>query len=198
MATTYCLATRKFCNSFPLARSNRRTAPSELPDANFVPVFTPLHKPNDTPGWVLAKEVTLSQTPYAIDINLTSHTLVLSNAGQEVLSTKVIIGAPQSPTPTGRFYLTDPVNCNTMSVPGYPVAKCKKVYGAFAIGTSGLSDALDSFSGTVPQIAIHGMNLPESELGKDLSNGCVRVPNAIILQLAKLTPLLGIPVTITA
>jgi lipoprotein-anchoring transpeptidase ErfK/SrfK len=164
----------------------------------FLPVLAPLHKPNDTPGWVLAKQVTLSSTSYSIDITLSTHTLVLKNAGQEVLSTKVIIGAPQSPTPTGHFYLIDPVNCNKMSVPGYPLAKCRQVYGAFAIGTSGLSDVLDSFSGTVPQIAIHGMNLPPSELGKDLSNGCVRIPNDVILQIAKITPLLGTPVTISA
>lgn len=168
------------------------------PPAGFVAVLVPLHKPNDTAGWVKAADVTLSQTSYAIDVSLSEHTLVLRNAGTVVLSTQVIIGAPESPTPTGRFFLTDPVNCNTMSVPGYPLAKCGTAYGAFAIGTSGLSEKLDSFLGTVPQIAIHGTALPASELGKDLSNGCVRMPNEIILQIAKITPLLGTPVTISA
>lgn len=165
---------------------------------DWVRVLVPFRKPNATPGWVRASHVTLSTTPYEISISLSQHRLVLLNAGQEVLSTTVIIGAPTSPTPTGRFYLTDPVNCNTLSVPGYPVGRCSGAYGAFAIGTSGLSEVLDSFNGTMPQIAIHGTSLPDTELGKDLSNGCVRMRNDVILEIAKIAPLLGTPVTITA
>jgi lipoprotein-anchoring transpeptidase ErfK/SrfK len=167
------------------------------PVSGWVSVTVPLHKPNDTTGWVQASDVTLSQTSYTIDISLSQHTLVLRNAGQPVLTTQIIIGAPQSPTPTGRFFLTDPINCNTISVPGYPLGQCSPVYGAFAIGTSGLSDVLDSFDGTIPQIALHGTDLPASQLGTDQSNGCVRMPNDIITQIARLTPLLGTPVTIT-
>jgi lipoprotein-anchoring transpeptidase ErfK/SrfK len=164
----------------------------------WVPVVVPLHKPNDTPGWVAASDVTLSETPSAVTISLSQHTLVLLNAGHPVLSTRVIIGASNTRTPTGTFYLTDPVNCNKVSVPGYPVVRCTGTYGAFAIGTSGLSETLDSFDGTIPQIALHGTDLPATELGKDLSNGCVRMPNDIIVQIARLTPLLGTPITITA
>jgi lipoprotein-anchoring transpeptidase ErfK/SrfK len=167
------------------------------PVSGWVPVTVPLHKPNDTTGWVQASDVTLTQTNYAIDISLSHHTLVLLNAGQSVLTTQIIIGASKSPTPTGLFFLTDPINCNTISVPGYPLGQCSPVYGAFAIGTSGLSDVLDSFDGTIPQIALHGTDLPASQLGTDQSNGCVRMPNDVITQIAKLTPLLGTPVTIT-
>lgn len=173
--------------------------PSEAADpAGWVRVIVPLRKPNGTPGWVRASDVTLSTTTYAINISLSQHTLVLLNAGQPVLSTQVIVGAPTSATPTGRFILTDPVNCNQLSVPGYPLGRCSGAYGAFAIGMSGLSEVLDSFDGTIPQIAIHGTSLPASELGKDLSNGCVRMPNDVILEIAKITPLLGTPVVITA
>jgi lipoprotein-anchoring transpeptidase ErfK/SrfK len=168
------------------------------PVSGWVLVTVPLHRPNDTEGWVQESDVTLTQTSYAINISLSQHTLVLLNAGHPVLSTQIIIGAPQTPTPTGRFFLTDPINCNTVSVPGYPVAQCSSVYGAFAIGTSGLSDALDSFDGTIPQIALHGTDLPVSQLGTNQSNGCVRMPNDMIIQIARITPLLGTPVTITA
>jgi lipoprotein-anchoring transpeptidase ErfK/SrfK len=82
-------------------------------------------------------------------------------------------------------------------VPGYPTGRCSGAYGAFAIGTSALSEQLDSFQGTIPQIALHGTDLPATELGKDLSNGCIRMPNEMILQIAAITPLLGTPVTIT-
>jgi lipoprotein-anchoring transpeptidase ErfK/SrfK len=167
-----------------------------LGPAGWVPVTVPLQKPNGTPGWVKADQVTMSQTPYKIVIFLGKHVLELQKDGEVVLSTKVIIGAPGSVTPTGRFYLTDPLNCNKESVPGYPTGSCSGAYGAFAIGTSGLSEQLDSFQGTIPQIALHGTDLPASELGKDLSNGCIRMPNDIILQIAAITPLLGTPVTI--
>lgn len=168
-----------------------------LGPADWVPVTVPLVKPNSTPGWVRAADVTTSVTPYKIVIHLGQHTLELLQNGEPILETKVIIGAPGSVTPTGRFYVTDPLNCNKESVPGYPTGSCSGAYGVFAIGTSGLSEQLDSFQGTIPQIALHGTDLPASELGKDLSNGCIRMPNEIILQIAAITPLLGTPVTIT-
>jgi lipoprotein-anchoring transpeptidase ErfK/SrfK len=160
-------------------------------------VLVPLEKPNQQVGWVQGSDVTLSQTTYLIRVSLSEHSLVLLNSGQEVLRTPVIIGTAETPTPTGRFYVTDPVNCNQSQVPQFPVAQCSGAYGAFALGTSGLSETLDSFQGTIPQIALHGTNLPDSELGKDLSNGCVRMPNAIVLQIAQTVPI-GTPVYITA
>ena len=164
----------------------------------WVPVLIPFQKPNSTLGWVPAEEVALTETTYEIEISISRHELVMLNAGEPVLSTAVILGTPETPTPLGRFYVTDPLNCNTESVPGYPIAQCSSAYGAFAIGISGLSEALDSFDGTIPQIAVHGTDLPPTELGKDLSNGCVRIPNDVVLQMAQTTPLLGVPVTITA
>ena len=164
----------------------------------WVPVLIPFQKPNSTVGWVPAAEVTLSETTYEIEISLSRHELVLLNAGAPVLSTTVILGTPETPTPPGRFYVTDPLNCNVETVPGYPVAECSSAYGAFAIGVSGLSEVLDSFDGTIPQLAVHGTDLPPTELGKDLSNGCVRIPDDVVLQIARTVPLLGVPVTVTA
>lgn len=166
--------------------------------AGWLPVLVPLHKPNGTPGFVQQADVTVTQTPYVIEVNLTSHTLVVKQSGTPIMSTQVIIGTPTTKTPTGVFSLTDPLNCNTVAVPGYPLAKCSSVYGAIAIGTSGLSNDLSSFDGTIPQIALHGTDLPASDLGMNLSNGCVRMPNAAITAIAKLQPLLGTPVFITA
>ncbi len=164
----------------------------------WVPVLVPFHKPNSTVGWASADEVTLAETTYEIRISLSRHELVFLNSGEPVLSTSVILGTSETPTPPGRFYVTDPLNCGVEGAPGYPVSVCDEAYGAFAIGISGLSEALDSFKGTIPQLAVHGTNLPGTELGKDLSNGCVRIPNDIVLAIARATPLLGVPVTITA
>ena len=85
------------------------------------------------------------------------------------------------------FYVTDPVDLQ--SQPNGP-------YGAFALGLSGYSNVLPSFDGGPPQIAVHGTPYAD-QVGQDLSNGCVRVPSPIILQIAKVVPL-GTPVTIEA
>jgi lipoprotein-anchoring transpeptidase ErfK/SrfK len=174
------------------------TATTGRVPAGWLPVLVPLHKPNGTPGFVPLADVTETYTPYVIEVSLSQHMLTVKRAGVPIMSTKVIIGTPNTKTPTGVFSITDPLNCNTTSVPGYPLAKCSSVYGALAIGTSGLSNDLSSFDGTIPQIALHGTDLPDSDLGQDLSNGCVRMPNAAITAIAKLQPLIGTPVFITA
>jgi lipoprotein-anchoring transpeptidase ErfK/SrfK len=55
---------------------------------------------------------------------------------------------------------------------------------------------LTSFKGGPGQLAVHGTN-NAGEVGSNISNGCVRVPNDIILQLALQAPL-GTPVNIVA
>ena len=173
----------------------QRPESSVPPD--WLPVTVPLKKPNNTPGWIKKSDVTVTPTSYEIRVHLFFHTVDLVLNDKVVFSTKAILGTPETPTPTGTFYVTDPVNCNTESVPGYPVGQCSGAYGVFAIGTSALSEKLDSFAGTIPQIALHGTNLPDTELGKNLSNGCIRLPNDAILKIAKIVPLLGTPVIIT-
>ena len=69
-------------------------------------------------------------------------------------------------------------------------------YGAYALGISGYSEVLLSFQGGPGQLAVHGTANP-SDLGADISNGCVRVANDVILEIAKRVPL-GTPVTIEA
>ena len=95
------------------------------------------------------------------------------------------IGAKDYPTPTGTYYITDPVDLR--ADPSGP-------YGAYALGLSGHSDVLTEFAGSDGQIAIHGTPNP-SDIGKDVSHGCVRVTNDTILKLSTLP--LGTPVVIT-
>lgn len=53
-----------------------------------------------------------------------------------------------------------------------------------------------SFNGGPGQIAVHGTPYAD-QIGQDLSNGCVRIPDPFILMIAKTVPV-GTPVTITA
>lgn len=144
-------------------------------------------RPNGSQGWVRATDVTMSTTEYQMKIVLSSHHLTLMKAGVPVLSTAVVIGKNETPTPTGLFYVTDPVDLQ--AAPNGP-------YGAFALGLSGFSNVLQSFNGGPGQIAVHGTPFAD-QVGQDLSNGCVLIPNALILQVAKTVPL-GTPVSITA
>ena len=143
-------------------------------------------RPNQSEGWIRESDVTLSGNPYSITVNLANHELVFFKDGQEILRSAIVGGAPRTPTPLGKYYITDPVDLR--SAPG-------GVYGAYALGLSGYSEVLFEFNGGPGQIAIHGTNSPEL-LGQDVSNGCIRVPNDVILEIALQAPL-GTPVQIS-
>jgi lipoprotein-anchoring transpeptidase ErfK/SrfK len=90
-----------------------------------------------------------------------------------------------TPTPTGRYYLTD------LLAPRNPAG----FYGPYAFGLSAHSPVYTAFAGGDGQVGIHGTDQPEL-LGRDVSHGCLRVANDVIRRLAKLVPL-GTPVLIS-
>ena len=163
-----------------------RTLLATAAQPGWLQVLLPI-RPNGSQGWVRASDVGVTTTDYKIHIVLSTHHLTLTKAGSPVLDTAVVLGKSQTPTPTGSFYVTDPVDLQ---------AQPNGAYGAFALGLSGFSDVLTSFDGGPGQIAVHGTPYPD-QVGQNLSNGCVRIPNPMILQIAKLVPL-GTPVTISA
>jgi lipoprotein-anchoring transpeptidase ErfK/SrfK len=94
-------------------------------------------------------------------------------------------GSSATPTPTGRFVVTDRVD--------FPAGS---VYGTFALGLS--AHQLHQLPAGWPggnQIAIHGTNDPGS-IGSSASLGCVRV-GAAALALLKRTVPLGAPVVVS-
>jgi lipoprotein-anchoring transpeptidase ErfK/SrfK len=146
-------------------------------------------RPNGASGWIKASDVTLGTSDYEIRIELGAHKLTLLKLGQPVLDSGVVIGADKTPTPPGKFYVTDPLDLHSQPNAGY---------GVFALGISGYSDVLTSFKGGPGQLAVHGTSNP-GQVGQNISNGCgcVRVPNDIIEQIAAQATL-GTPVTIVA
>ena len=143
-------------------------------------------RPNGTPGYVAAADVTLSTTDYRLDLRLGTRTLTLYQGTTALLSTPVVIGKPETQTPTGRFYITDKV---TQDNP-------QGAYGPIAMATNAYSEQIDEFDNGVPVIALHGTNRPEL-VGQTVSNGCIRVPNEQILKIASLIPT-GTPIDIAA
>ncbi len=150
---------------------------------DFIRVLLPL-RPNGSIGWVRASDVTLDRMPYRVIINESVNTLTVEGQDGVVLSTKVALGTNNTPTPTGLFYVKEIV----------PQANPNGGLGPIALGLSGLSEELRTYSGGFGRVAIHGTNAP-GKIGTDVSHGCVRIDNPTILRLAKLLPL-GTPVEI--
>jgi lipoprotein-anchoring transpeptidase ErfK/SrfK len=143
-------------------------------------------RPNGTEGWVQASDVTLGETDFHIRLNLAERRLRLFRGNDQVMETQVVIGKDATYTPTGRFFVTDKV----------PQSNPAGAYGPIALPTSAYSEQIDEFDNGVPVIAMHGTNRPEL-VGQNVSNGCIRMPNDKITQLADLVPQ-GTPIDISA
>ena len=142
-------------------------------------------RPNNSTGWVKTSDVLVSAPlEWRVRVSLADHHLWLLHNGVVDFDTGVAIGTAQYPTPTGLFYVTDPIDLHDQPNLGY---------GVFALGLSGHSDVLTEFGGGDGQIAIHGTNNP-GDIGNDVSHGCVRVTNDAIERLSQLP--LGTPVQI--
>ena len=143
-------------------------------------------RPNDATGWIKAADVTESDPlQYQIKVSLADHKLTLLKNGVVQFDTPAATGTGDTPTPTGTFYYTDPLDLHSQPGTGY---------GVFAIGLSGHSNVLQTFAGGDGQIAVHGTD-DTGTIGQSVSHGCVRVPNEIIMKLSTLP--LGTPVVIT-
>ena len=102
--------------SYGLPRTMLITAQKPGWDQVLLPI-----RPNDTQGWIQQADVTQSETTYKITVDLNSHHLWFTNAGKPVLDTPVVIGNTSTPTPTGIFYVTDPVNLQSNPNTAYGV-----------------------------------------------------------------------------
>lgn len=141
-------------------------------------------RPNGSTGWIREADVTLATNPYRLDVDLEAFALTIEREGEVVLEAEIGYGAQDTPTPGGRYYLIE------LLQPPDPTG----VYGTFAYGLSGFSDVHLDFAGGEGVIGIHGTNQPDS-IGQTVSNGCIRVHNDVISEMATFLPL-GTPVTI--
>jgi lipoprotein-anchoring transpeptidase ErfK/SrfK len=128
-------------------------------------------RPNGVTAWVPAGQVTVEKVSTRIVVDLSQKSVTLYKAGKRILSSTAAIGAPATPTPTGRFYV------NQRLIP----ADKRGPFGPGAVGVSAFSDVLTGWTQGGP-IAIHGTNAPWS-IGKAVSNGCIRLPNAVLRKL---------------
>jgi lipoprotein-anchoring transpeptidase ErfK/SrfK len=145
-------------------------------------------RPNETTGWIPADATQLRATPWRIRISLGNRTVTLLDAGVAINTSRAVIGAPATPTPTGLFAVSERIR--------QPDAQAFD--GSWVLLLTAFSRTLLHFGGGPGQIAIHGRGDGSlaDPLGSAASHGCVRIPNIAVDELARVA-LEGTPVQIT-
>jgi lipoprotein-anchoring transpeptidase ErfK/SrfK len=152
------------------------------PDGRFGELAVPYSASGAT-GWIPLRGLQQRSTSLLVDVDLSRHRLVVERRGQVLFGTRAAIGSPSSPTPTGRYFVTDRVP--------FPSGGA---LGTYAFGISGIQPNLPAGWSGGNQLAIHGTNDPSS-IGRSVSAGCVRVPAGVLRRLIPLLRL-GTPVVI--
>lgn len=165
--------------------------PSVLPVIGTAPGWVEVRlaqRPNGSVAWLPAKDVTISNTPFRIVINLATTHLELYDHGRLALSVPAGVGTPDDPTPTGEFFVAfaeQPPQPN----PGY---------GPFILVTSAHSPAISDWEGSGDAIiGIHGPLGEDTEIGSTgarISHGCIRLHDAALVRLSEVPP--GTPIDI--
>jgi hypothetical protein len=139
--------------------------------------------PNNSTGWVPAVLLgRLRSVRTHLVVDRRRYRATLFRSGRPIFVTRIGVGRPQSPTPSGQFYVRDLV-----------LGFHNPFYGPAAFGTSARSAVLTDWPAG-GYIGIHGTNEPGILPGR-VSHGCIRVPNGAIERLVRLMPV-GTPVTI--
>jgi lipoprotein-anchoring transpeptidase ErfK/SrfK len=137
-------------------------------------------RPNNTTGWVSARQLELRHVANRILINIGKRRLQVLRGNHVLYQTTVAVGRPGMETPVGHYYV---------QVRFHPD---DTFLGVFAFETSAYSRLTDWPGGGV--VGIHGTSMPQL-LGQAVSHGCVRMSNEAALVLKRLVPV-GTPITI--
>lgn len=129
-------------------------------------------------GWVETSDFTWSKSNHYVQVNIGNNTVTVWD-GDEVIvdSIAVVTGDVRRETPIASTYVDE-------IMPGPSSA-----YGPWLLSLGVFSDAINTFgsAGGLPKVALHGTNRPDL-LGQYASNGCIRLPNDIIADLAGRVP----------
>jgi L,D-transpeptidase-like protein len=137
-------------------------------------------------GWVDAQAGGLryATTRLELDVDLSARTMELRRGSAVLRRVLVGIGRPGSPTPTGRFAVTDKLDGAAYS----------SYYGCCILALSATQPDLPAGWSGGNRIAIHGTPSP-GDFGRAVSAGCVHAPDATLRYLMRVVPL-GTPVVI--
>lgn len=141
---------------------------------------------NGRVGWIDARagDLRYAQTRLEVVVDLSQRQLVVQRGSTVLRRVRVGIGRPGSPTPTGRFALTD-----KLSGPAYSA-----FYGCCILALTATQPNLPAGWTGGDRIAIHGTP-SASDFGRAVSAGCVHAPDDALRYLMRTVPL-GTPVVI--
>jgi hypothetical protein len=137
------------------------------------------------PVWIPAADAALAAEPWSLVADLSDRTLTLRHDGRVRGRWTVSIGAPATPTPTGRFGVTDLL----AESPG-------SAYGCCILALSGHQDRFRPGWDGGTRLAVHGTPHPET-IGRADTNGCLHLGARALRRLLRVVPL-GATVTIRA
>lgn len=124
-------------------------------------------------GWVRAQPLRLLRRPVRLEVDLSRRELVVRDAHGIRRRMSVAIGAPATPTPTGRFYVTDKLRG----------ADFGSYYGCCILALSGRQPRLPQGWSGGDRLAIHGS--PTPTWGHAVSNGCLHADEADLRYLMR-------------
>jgi lipoprotein-anchoring transpeptidase ErfK/SrfK len=144
-------------------------------------------RPNRATGWIFTGGTTgsglvIARSAYLVRIQVGARTLSVDADGSSLGTWTVAVGAPGTPTPTGRTFLL------ALLAPPHPT------YSPLILPLGVHSNVLSTFGGGPGTVGVHGWPDP-SVFGQAVSNGCVRVPATALRLLSRLP--LGTLVLIT-
>ena len=132
---------------------------------------------NEEVGWARTSQLRLLQRPLSLEVDLSKRELTVHDPDGSERRIAVAIGAPDTSTPAGDFYVTDKLAGSLFG----------PYYGCCILALSGRQPNLpESWSGG-DRLAIHGS--PTPTWGQAVSNGCLHADEADLRYLMETVPL---------
>ncbi len=141
--------------------------------------------PSGVRGWLRTENFTWRTVNHHIQVDLSDENgyprVDFWNGNTWVTGSYAIIGRPGNTTPVMDAFVVEK----------YPASRD---LGTHVLMLSGFSTTFQNDDGALPRIALHGTDVPE-RIGERISNGDIRVPNAVVGAIYSQAPL-GTRVTI--
>jgi lipoprotein-anchoring transpeptidase ErfK/SrfK len=132
---------------------------------------------NSQVGWARVRQLQLVESPLVLDVDLSARRLRVHDLDGVVRRISIAIGAPETPTPPGDFYVTD-----KLAGPDFG-----PYYGCCILALSGRQPNLPQGWSGGDRLAIHGS--PTPTWGKAVSNGCLHAEEADLRYLMRVVRL---------
>jgi hypothetical protein len=132
---------------------------------------------NDEVGWARASQLRLLKRPVSLEVDLSLRELTVRDPEDGARRISVAIGAPDTSTPTGNFYVTDKLAGSDFG----------PSYGCCILALSGRQPNLPEGWSGGDRLAIHGS--PTPTWGQAVSNGCLHADEDDLRELMRIVPL---------